>query len=55
MELRELEFLIIFLCERYLCGILGNFLDEDLVNFLFKCKLNFIDFIKCCVNIKIVF
>lgn len=40
--------------ERHPCGISGNPLDEDLVNFSSKCKSNFIDFIKCYANTKTV-
>lgn len=54
MELRESEFLTTPSRERHPCGISGNPLDEDLVNFSSKCKSNFIDFIKCCVNTKTV-
>lgn len=54
MELRESEFLTTPTRERHPCGISGNPLDEDLVNFSSKCKSNFIDFIKCCANTKTV-
>lgn len=54
MELRESEFLTTPSRERHPCGISGNPLDEDLVNFSSKCKSNFIDFIKCCANTKTV-
>lgn len=54
MELRESEFLTTPSRERHPCGISGNPLDGDLVNFSSKCKSNFIDFIKCCANTKTV-
>lgn len=52
--MRESEFLTTPSRERHPCGISGNPLDEDLVNFSSKCKSNFIDFIKCCANTKTV-